>query len=460
MKRIIKRLETFFKIKERGTTIFGEIIAGVIVFFAILYAIPVNVSILGITGMSDAAIFTTIAIASGIATLLLGIITNYPIVLSAGLGMNAFFAFTIYDKLKYTWQEGLTIILISSFVFFILSISGLRRKIINAIPHDLKYAISSGLGFFIAFIGLKMGGIIESSPSSLVKLGDLSNPVVLLALFGIVLAFSLSSLKSRVNKFAIVISMVITAAVGYFLHLLGVPNMPAFAVDSKITLAETAGVAYFNFPAVLANPKTYAIIFSVVFVQLFDATATLVAVGHDIGLIDQSGKINSKSKVMVVDSLGALIGNSLGATSVTPLAETTIGIDNGAKTGLTSVVIGILFILTLVAYPVFSIFSSIKINNDYFTPVTSMALVSVGALLFSNVQHINWQDKIAVTTTFMIIIMMVLTSSISEGLGIGLIFYCIMMLVAKRGKEINPILYGISLFYILSFAVDILVMRI
>lgn len=459
MQRIIKRLETFFKIKERGSTVFREIIAGVIVFFAILYAIPVNVSVLGITGMSDAAIFTTIAIASGIATLLLGIITNYPIVLSAGLGMNAFFAFTIYDKLNYSWQEGLTIILISSLVFFILSISGLRRKIINAIPHDLKYAISSGLGFFIAFIGLKMGGIIKSDPSSLVRLGDLSNPVVLLALFGIVLAFSLSSLKSRINKFAIVISMVITATVGYILHLAGVPNMPAFAVDSKITLAETAGVAYLNFSAVLANPKTYAIIFSVVFVQLFDATATLVAVGHDIGLIDQSGKINPKSKVMVVDSLGALIGNSLGATSVTPLAETTIGIDNGAKTGLTSVVIGILFILTLVAYPVFSIFSSIKINNDYFTPVTSMALVSVGALLFSNLKNINWQDKIAVTTTFMIVIMMVLTSSISEGLGIGLIFYCIMMLVAKRGKEINPILYGISLFYIISFALDILVMR-
>jgi AGZA family xanthine/uracil permease-like MFS transporter len=451
MHKIKQLLNHYFKVEERQTTIVKEIICGVIVFLAMVYILPVNMQIFSSIGMSSGAIFAATAITSAIATLIMGLVANVPIALSTGMGLNAFVAFTVCTELGYTWQEGLALIFISGIIFFIFSMTGLRVKIVDAIPKDIKIAISSGIGFFIAFVGLKSAGIITSSSSTLVKLGDLSNPTVLLGLFGIILVFILINLKGFVKTFAIIITMVVVAIVGLILGALGIKDMPAFAANASdiSDLSQSFGVAFKHFGSVLARSESYAVIFAIVFVNLFDTTATIVAIGEKTGIINQEGKLINGKKVMLADATGSIVGGLLGTSTVTPFAESTIGVESGARTGLSSVVTALLFLLSLVIYPFFSVFSSV--GEAGLTPVTSMALVLIGAVMFKNIKDINWHDQIVTFTAFMILILMILTYSISDGIGIGIIIYVLMMLISKRGKEVSPIMYIVAFFFIVNF---------
>lgn len=459
----INFLDRYFHISERGSTIGRELIGGLIVFLAMIYILPVNTNILSTgMGISSGAVFAATAICSAACTIFMGIFAKFPVALSAGMGMNTFIAFTVCGILGYTWGEALTLIVIAGILFFILTLTPLREKIINAIPKSLKLIISAGLGAFICFVGLKMGGIIQADSGTFVKLGNLTSPTVLLTLFGILLVLFLLNFKNpTIKKLAIVIAMAATAIIGVILGLLNVEGMPTFSTNNLGNISEikeTFGTCFKveNLKA-LGDFRSYAIIFSLIFVNLFDTTATLLAVGKDAKILDENGQMIGGKKAMLADAGGAIICGILGTSTVTSFAESTIGVESGARTGLCSTFTGILFGLTLLIYPAFSIFAPVQIGADSLTPITSLALVALGAMMFSNLKEIDWDDKIIVFTGFISIILMILCYSISDGLGFGIIAYCIMMLGAGRGKEVHPLIYGIGCFYVLNFALSAII---
>ena len=454
-------MDRIFKYKKRGSTLLQEIMGGVIVFLAISYILPVNANILSAAqGANYNAIFFATAICSGICCILMGLFANFPVALSAGMGVNAFLAFTVCGTMGYTFEQSLVLVLLAGVLFLILTLTPLREKIIKSIPKSLKYAVSAGLGGFICFVGLKNGGLIKADPQgTYVTLGDFSNPTVLLTLFGVLLVLALMQVKGKVGKLAIVIAMATTAVIGVVLGLCGVDNMPSFENTSISegfkAFGENFGLCFKKEAwDVFARPESYAIIFSLIFVNLFDTTATLIAVGDKVGILDENGDFIGGKKSMLADAIGAVVCAPLGTSTVTSFAESTVGAESGAKTGLAACVTGLLFLLSTLIYPVFSIFAGVEIGTVNFTPVTSLALVSVGCLMFGNLKEIDWSDTITVITTFLIVILMVLTYSVSDGLGIGLIAYCIMMLVSKRGKEIPIIIYGVAIFFILNYILN------
>lgn len=459
----INFLDRYFHISERGSTIGRELIGGLIVFLAMIYILPVNTNILSTgMGISSGAVFAATAICSAACTIFMGIFAKFPVALSAGMGMNTFIAFTVCGILGYTWGEALTLIVIAGILFFFLTLTPLREKIINAIPKSLKLIISAGLGAFICFVGLKMGGIIQADSGTFVKLGNLTSPTVLLTLFGILLVLFLLNFKNpTIKKLAIVIAMAATAIIGVILGLLNVEGMPTFSTNNLGNISEikeTFGTCFkVENLKVLGDFRSYAIIFSLIFVNLFDTTATLLAVGKDAKILDENGQMIGGKKAMLADAGGAIICGILGTSTVTSFAESTIGVESGARTGLCSTFTGILFGLTLLIYPAFSIFAPVQIGADSLTPITSLALVALGAMMFSNLKEIDWDDKIIVFTGFISIILMILCYSISDGLGFGIIAYCIMMLGAGRGKEVHPLIYGIECFYVLNFALSAII---
>ena len=452
-------MNKLFKYKERGSSALQEIIGGFIVFLAMSYILPVNANILAGGGADYNAVFFGTAICSAICCILMGVFANIPVALSAGMGVNAFLAFTVCGTMGYTFPQSLALVLVSGILFLIITLTPIREKIIKSIPKSLKYAVSAGLGGFICFVGLKNGGIISSDAGTYVTLGDFSNPTVLLTLFGALLVLALMQVKGKVGKLAIVISMATTAVLGVVLGALGVDNMPTF-VNASVSEGFKAFVSNLGLCfteealAIFVRPETYAIIFSLIFVNLFDTTATLIAVGDKVGLMDENGEFIGGKRAMLADSIGAVICAPLGTSTVTSFAESTVGAESGAKTGLAACTTGVLFLLSILIYPVFSIFSGVEIGGVNFTPVTSLALISVGCLMFGNLREIEWQDNIVVIATFLIVILMILTYSVSDGLGIGLITYCIMMLVSKRGKEVPIVIYGVALFFVLNYILN------
>lgn len=453
MKKIAKGFDRYFKISERNTTFAREIIAGLIVFLAMIYILPVNANILGSAGFPGTSVFIATALVSGITTLIMGVYGRYPIALSVGMGMNAFLAFTVCDKLGYSWEEGLALVIVAGVLFLLLSLTGLREKIIIAFPRDLQLAITAGLGFFIAFIGLKMGGIIVADSGTLVSLGRLSEPLVLLALFGILAAFALGALPGKLKRFAIIIAMGLTAALGLVLNYFEVENMPRFARAEGASLGAIFGKGFEHIPRVLLRPESYALIFSLIFVNLFDTTATLLAVGNKAGLLDERGKLVSARKAVYADAFGAVLGGVFGSSTVTSYAESTIGIEAGARTGLSAATAGVLFLLSMFLYPLFSVFSAINVGENFYTPVTSLALVAVGAALFSNLKDIDWSDKTVTFSAFAMILFMVLTYSLSDGIGFGIIVYVLMKVFSGKKADVSFILYLIAAFFLANFAI-------
>lgn len=446
MKGFVTKLENFFRIKERGSSLSKELLGGVTIFLAMVYILPVNAGMLSSTGMSFGAVFAATAISAAVATLIMGLLANYPIGLAPGMGVNAFFAFTVASQfgLGFTWEEALAAVFLSGILFLIVSITGIRKKLIAAIPKDLKIAIGAGIGFFIAFIGLKNGGVIISSEATGVTLGHLNHPAVLLTLFGIVLAIILFSMK---NRFAVIISILATGILGGLLGLIGVDFMPSFVggnLGSVTDIKDTFGQAIISIPGLLARPEAYAVIFTFLFVDFFDTAGTLVAVGHDAGLIDEKGDLVNEKKALLADAVGTVVGATLGTSTVTSYVESTTGIQSGSRTGLTAVVVGVLFLLSLLIYPLLGFVGGIDSgfvdsfgDPIFYSPVTAMALVLVGALMFKQLTEMDWKNSISVTSGFVAIIMMILTYSIADGIAFGLITYTIMLIASKRHKELN-----------------------
>ena len=458
MNKVKAFLNKFFKIEERGSTIANELIGGLIIFLAMFYILPVNSFMVGgsgIEGASVGGVFFATAVSAAIATLIMGLLANFPVALAPGMGVNAFFTYTVCITLGYSYPQALVCVLISGVLFLIISLTNLRQTVLNAIPKNLKYAIGAGIGFFITFIGFKNAGIIVSDASTQTTLGNLSNPTVLLAVFGIVLVLVLHNISEKTRRFAVIISLFVTALLGVVLGACGVPNMPTLNGGSLSDGSDffTGVGAFVKGFDVLAKPETYAVIFSFLFVDFFDTAGTLVAVGTEANLVDSKGNLVEDRNALLADSVGTVVGACLGTPTVTSYIESTTGIAAGARTGLSATVTGVLFLLSLLIYPALGMFGSVMIDGVSYSPVTSLALIYVGTLMFAQVKEIDWKDTVAVAATFLVLILMLLTNSISDGIVFGMISYVVMMLAAKRQKEVHPILYALSALFIVYLVV-------
>jgi adenine/guanine/hypoxanthine permease len=463
---VMDAIKKFFKLEERNTTISRELMGGLITFLAMVYVLPVNAGMLAhpLTGMSFGAVFAATALSAAIASIIMGLYANAPVGLASGMGVNAFFTWTVVVGLQFTWQEALAAVLISGILFLVLSLTKVRAQIINAIPKDLKLAIGAGIGFFIAFLGFKNAGVVVGDPNTFVTLGDISQPTVLLGLFGIILIFVLFAIGKKVGRFAMIISIVATGVLGLLLGVIFpgltdlMPSIGGSNLGSIGDLGQTFGQAFIAIPSLLARPEAYAVIFTFLFVDFFDTAGTLVAVGHDAGLLDKEGQLINGNQAFMADAVGTVAGAILGTSTVTSYIESGTGIKAGARTGLAAVTVGVLFIVSLLFFPLFSIVDAIFVGGVPYSPVTAMALVFVGALMVNSLKELNWKDDISVASAFITIITMVLSFSIAEGIAFGFIFYVAMKLFTKQRKELSWIMIGLAALFILNFVIKFVVL--
>lgn len=423
-------LDNFFNFKENGTDFKTEIIAGITTFLAMAYILGVNPSMLADGGMPATGVFFATAIASGIACIIMGLVSKYPVGLAPGMGLNALFTYTIILTMGNTWETALAAVFVSSIIFLIITISGVREAILNIIPVDLKLGIGAGIGFFLAFIGLKGAGIIVADPSTFVGMGSLMAPPALLALIGIVLTLVLYVRKVPA---AVFLGLVITAIIGLIFTAFGfgagdmlMPTLPSTVITTNFDLSLFGGFAK-GFSQLFSNiPNLIMMVFSLVFVTFFDTTGTLISLGRQCRFIDEEGKAVGIEKAFLSDAISGIIGSICGTSTVTAYVESATGIGLGGKTGLTAIVTGILFILSIFFAPlVLSLFTS---------PVTAAALVIVGILMIVQLKEVNWDNMIVAASVFITIIMMLLTYSISLGIAWGFVVYAVASLASKSEK--------------------------
>ena len=434
-------LEKLFKLSSHKTTVKTEILAGLTTFLAMAYILAVNPDMLSATGMPVQSVFLATAIASGVASILMGVLANYPVSLAPGMGVNAFFTYTVCMQFGYSWQAALAAVFVSGVIFIVISVTGLRKMIINAIPQQLKLAIGAGIGFFIAFIGLKNAGIIVANESTFVALGNLTDPVVLLAIFG--LALTLILIAKKVTA-AVFWGLIGTAVIGVLAGLCGIANMPQLPSSIMQFNFEmpTLGAFMSGFGELFAHKDFIVVIFSFLFVDFFDTAGTLVAVANRAGLVNEKGELENIERALLSDSVGTCVGAVLGTSTVTSFVESTSGVEVGGRTGLTAVTTGILFLLSIVFFPLLSVVTS---------AVTAPALIVVGILMAQQLGGIDWDNFIYASTGFMAIIMMILCYSISDGIALGYITYGAVMLGSGKAKEVQPIIWILDLVFMLYF---------
>lgn len=436
-------LEKIFKLSEKGTNVKTELIAGATTFLAMAYILFVNPSVLSATGLSFESVFFATALSSAFASILMGLLANYPVALSAGMGVNAFFAYTVVLSLGYSPSAALAAVFVSGVIFLLISVTNIRKMVINAIPKNMKMAIGAGIGFFIAFIGLKNSGIIIGSEATFVTLGHLSDPTVLLAIIGLFITVIL--LVKKVPA-AVFWGLILTSVIGLVMNAMGMgdglPTLPEKVVSLDV---DTSAVGLFmnGFEELFAHPSSAAmIIFSFLFVDFFDTAGTLVAVGNDIGLVKENGELENVEKALLSDSIGTIFGAALGTSTVTSFVESGSGVAAGGRTGLTAVTTGVLFVLSLLFSPLLTVVTN---------AVTAPALVVVGVLMAQQLKGIEWEELTNAVPAFVTIILMLLTYSISDGLAIGFLFYTVVEVFSGKAKKVEPIIYLLDIIFILYF---------
>ena len=437
-------LTKFFKLKEHGTTFRTEIVAGITTFLTMAYILFVNSGIVASTGLPFTGIFLATALSAALTTLFMGVYANLPIALAPGMGLNAFFTYTLVLGMGMTPAAALSAVFLSGLVGIAVSVTPLRRMIVDAIPKSLKLAIGAGIGFFIAFIGFVNGGLVVSSPATVVALGNLKDPVVFLALVGLVMTIIFLAKKIPA---AIFFGMIGTAIIGVFMGLTGVVGMPALptAVVSANLDFSLVGLFVQGFGELFSNysmPAIVVIVFSLFFVDFFDTAGTFVAVSQAANLIDENGNIENVEKAFIVDSSATVIGAICGTPNVTSYIESGAGVEVGGRTGLTSVVVAVMFLLSIFFSPLLSVVTA---------AVTAPALIVVGVLMAQQLGGINWNHTEEAVLAFLVIILMALTYSISSGIAVGFIVYPILLLASNKGKEIQPIMWFLMAVSILYF---------
>lgn len=430
-------LKKYFRFEELGTNYRTEFMAGLTTFLAMAYILFVNPATLADAGMDKDAVFTATAVAAAVGTLLMGIIARYPIGLAPGMGLNAFFAYTVVIHYGIPWETALSGVLVSGILFMILTISGLREKIINYIPANLKMAVGAGIGLFIAFIGFQNAGIIVGNEATLVSIGDLTSPTVLLAIFGIIISVILLSLNFRGGIFY---AMIITSIVGIIFGLIPKITGVSDIVSSVPSVAPTFGQAFINFGDIFTL-QMLVVILTFLFVDFFDTAGTLVAVATQAGLM-KDNKLPRAGRALFADSAATVAGAIFGTSTTTSYVESTAGVGVGGRTGFASIVTAGFFLLALFFSPLLQVVT---------VEVTAPALIIVGVLMSTSLKNIEWDKFEIAVPAFLVIVTMPLTYSIATGIAIGFIFYPITMLMKGRAKEIHPVMYGMFVVFILYF---------
>jgi AGZA family xanthine/uracil permease-like MFS transporter len=425
-------LSDFFKLEKNGTTVKTEVTAGFTTFLTMMYIVPVNAIIMSKTGMPMDALITATALITIFSSILNGLWANTPIAMSVGMGLNAYFTFGLVLGMKVPWQTALGVVFLSGVLFLVLSLTPLRVWIMKSVPHDLRRAISAGIGSFIAFIGLKSMGMVVANPAVLVGVGNFKNPNVLLGVVGLVLVVAFYTWKL---KGAFILAVVSTAIIAWVLGIAAYPSeffsLPASVSPIALQLDVKSALTLSLFPVIITFLIT----------DLFDSLGTLAGVGFRAGLFKDDGK--ELQKTLEIDALASTACAVVGVSTTTAFIESAAGVEEGGRTGLTAVVTGLCFILTLFMMP---LFKAIPENAIY--PV----LVMVGVLMFGELSHINFKDTAIAVSTFLIVIMMPLTFSITNGLAFGLIAYVFIKLLKKEFKEIN---FGIIFLTLVSLTVFI-----
>lgn len=436
-------LEKLFQLKKHGTDVKTEIIAGITTFLAMAYILAVNPGILGEAGMSIQGVFLATAIASAVSSILMGLLANYPVALSAGMGVNAVFTYTIVLNMGLSYQGALACVFVSGIIFIIISITGVRTAIINAIPAQLKLAIGAGIGFFIAFVGLKGAGIIVANESTLVGIGDFKDPVVLLALFGIVVTVIL---MIKGVPAAVFYGLIITAVVGIIGGVCGIEGMPALPTQIVSTDLDFSlfGAFIQGFNDLTQHPQCWIAIFSLLFVDFFDTAGTLVAVASKADLINEDGTLDNVDKALLSDAIGTVIGSVVGTSTVTSFVESTSGVEVGGRTGLTACTTGVLFLLSIVFFPLIATIAGCS-------AVTAPALFAVGVLMAQQLKGIEWDDLVYATSAFVTIAFMILGYSISNGIALGFIAYAVSMMACGKAKEVKLIVWVLVVIFVIYF---------
>ncbi len=432
-------LNRFFKLQEHGTTVRVEVLAGVTTFLTMAYIVVVNPAILGNAGMPVAAVAAATCLAAGIGSILMGLLSNYPLALAPGMGLNAYFTYTVVKGMGLPWETALGCVFLSGLIFLVLTVAGLRQLIVDAIPRSLFAAVAGGIGLFIAFIGLADAGLVAAHPATKVTLGNLTAPNALLCIGGLILIGALQFWRIRAAMLIGIVAMSLVAWAA---------GMTTFTPGSY-SLADLGATAFrldLAAPFHLGGDLGTALLevtFVFLFVDLFDNVGTLVAVTKRAGLMAPDGSIPRLNKILYADSTAAMVGALAGTSTVTSYIESASGVAAGGRTGLTSVVVGVLFLLCLLFAPLIQAVP---------TAATAPALILVGALMMGGLTEIEWSDVRTGLPAFLTLIMIPLTYSIANGLAFGITSYVALQILSGKIRKRDWLLYVLAVLFIIRFA--------
>ena len=446
-------MEKLFKLKEHNTTVKTEVMAGITTFLTMAYILAVNPNTLSASGMDSGAVFTATALASALATFIMAFWANYPIALSAGMGLNAYFAYTVclgqLQGIDDPWKIALAAVLVEGIIFIILSFFKLRETIVNAIPENLKYGITSGIGLFIAFVGLKGAGVVVSDDSTLVALGNFGRPEVALCLIGILVI----AVMNHYNvKGSILWGILITWVLGIIAQLTGwyvvdpdagaASLIPSLSASSFIPPSISSTFCKFDFAWIGSHVSEFVVIvFSFLFVDMFDTIGTVIGVAEKADLLDEDGNLPRVGRVLMADAIGTVAGSMLGTSTVTSFVESSSGVAEGGKTGLTAMTTGILFLVALFLSPIFLAIPSFA---------TAPALVIVGFFMASSIKKMEFDGDLAdAVGGYLAFLMMPLTYSIANGIMFGVLAWFIIKVCTGQLKKIHPVMYIVCALFII-----------
>ena len=446
-------MEKLFKLKEHNTTVKTEVMAGITTFLTMAYILAVNPNMLSASGMDSGAVFTATALASALATFIMAFWANYPIALSAGMGLNAYFAYTVclgqLNGIEDPWKIALAAVLVEGIIFIILSFFKLRETIVNAIPENLKYGITSGIGLFIAFVGLKGAGVVVSDDSTLVALGNFGRPEVALCLIGILVI----AVMNHYNvKGSILWGILITWVLGIIAQLTGwyvvdpdagaASLIPSLSASSFIPPSISSTFCKFDFAWIGSHVSEFVVIvFSFLFVDMFDTIGTVIGVAEKADLLDEDGNLPRVGRVLMADAIGTVAGSMLGTSTVTSFVESSSGVAEGGKTGLTAMTTGILFLVALFLSPIFLAIPSFA---------TAPALVIVGFFMASSIKKMEFDGDLAdAVGGYLAFLRMPLTYSIANGIMFGVLAWFIIKVCTGQLKKIHPVMYIVCALFII-----------
>ena len=439
----MEKLAAFFKVKERGSTVGQEVLGGLTTFLAMAYIIAVNPSMMVVAGIPFDAALTATCFGAAIMTIAMGLIANRPLALASGMGINAIVAYTLcLGEGAVDWRVAMAVVMLEGLVILILVLCGLRKAVMDAIPVSLRRAIGIGIGLFIAFIGLKGGGLVVGDDSTLVALGDLTSGPCIVALASIVIAVGLQAANI---KGGLVISIVLATIIGIPLGVTQLPTSWNFGLDFSAFAApfqtdpNTGTMALFQ---VFLQPTLLLMVFSLLMSDFFDTMGTVVAVGKRADFVDDKGDVEDIQQILIVDSTAAAVGGFIGASSITTYVESTSGAAAGARTGLSNIVIGVLFAVCAFFAPVIGMVGG---------SATCGALVVVGYLMLCDVTDIDWSHIENAFPAFITIVGIPMTYSITNGIGLGFIFYCFIMVALGRAKEVKPLMWVAAVAFLVMF---------